>query len=404
MKRFLVEGKATKLSFKIKHVVAGASIALISVQAAHADIGGATYNPKWVLPMQKRIFTTADSKVRAKLTVSRHIFDEGRANTSGKLIIVRNGKFSGSDSYVSKKDVADIVNINGPKLAAIGDQDEPAVEVRKQCYQELYNYEYAYNDQTKRYEKRSPSIDLGDIASQPTVIYGNSFGTVGNTKASLHWQQKYFEFGGSDMKLVIKKGNRVLYSGTVEPPTIAGSEERKDKTPECFGPFVTTQIDPANKVLTDLRVTRVVGHARLGCEMIYYYDRAAHQMKVSTHEWGLNSPRLADLYGDGKIEYITEDWALSQPDMGGPIQIWRWGKGNKLVNVTKQFPSEIKRHMHACLAQWKIDHNRSNVLGYVGDLCLLNRKSMAIKELHRLNSDTETNDKITAQLKAAHYL
>ncbi|MBI2812089.1 MAG: hypothetical protein HYX67_14830 [Candidatus Melainabacteria bacterium] len=394
-----------KTSFQISHAVACLSLALISTQASHANtIGGATYTPNWVLPTQKRIFTASDGKVRAQLTVKRNIFDEGNAKTSGKLTIFRNGILAGSDSYVSQKGKADIVNISGPMLAAIGDQDEPAVEVHKQCYQELYDYEYAYDDQTKHYEKRKPSIDLGDISSQRTVINGNSFSTVGNTRAALHWQQKIYAFGGSDLRLVIKKGKRVLYSNAVEPPEIAGSDGKKDQTPECFGPFVTTQIDPSGKIMTDLRVTRIVGHARLGCEMIYYYDRAAHKMRVSTHEWGLNSPRLADLNGDNKIEYVTEDWGLSQPDMGGPIQIWRWGKGAKLVNVTKQFPYEIKRHMNACLKQWKIDHTRANVLGYVGDLCLLNRKTTAIKELHRLNSDTETNDKITAQLKAANYL
>ncbi len=49
-------------------------------------------------------------------------------------------------------------------------------------------------------------------------------------------------------------------------------------------------------------------------------------MKVSTHEWGLNQPRLADLYGNDQIEYVTEDWNLCKPEMGGPIQIWRWAK------------------------------------------------------------------------------
>lgn len=192
------------------------SLALISAQAAHANtIGGATYNPNWVLPTQKRIFTAADSKVTARLTVTRNIFDEGNAKTSGKLTIVRLGKFSGSDSYVSQKGKADIVNISGPMLAAIGDQDEPAVEVHKQCYQKLYDYEYAYDDRTKRYEKRTPSIDLSDISSQHTIINGNSFGTAGNTKASLHWHQKIYEFGGSDFRLVIKKGNRVLYSDAI---------------------------------------------------------------------------------------------------------------------------------------------------------------------------------------------
>jgi hypothetical protein len=75
-----------------------------------------------------------------------------------------------------------------------------------------------------------------------------------------------------------------------------------------------------------------------------------------------------------------------------------------LVNVTNEFPYQIKQHMHAALAQFNKDHGRANLLGYVGDLCLLNRKSKAIKELHRLNSDTETNDKITAQLKKSNYL
>ncbi len=80
------------------------------------------------------------------------------------------------------------------------------------------------------------------------------------------------------------------------------------------------------------------------------------------------------------------------------------GKGNQLVNVTKEFRSEIKRHCHAALADFKVSHTRGGLLAYVGDLCLLNRKTQAMKELHRLNSDTETNDKITAQLKHAHYL
>jgi hypothetical protein len=381
------------------------ALTLTSGVSARADLTAApTYNPNWVRPKQQRIFNASDSKIRAKLVVNRNIFDEGMARTSGRLTILRNGKLAGSDSYVSIKGKEDIVNISGPMLAAIGDQDENAVEVHKQCYQEIYNYEYGYNDQTKRYERRSPSIDPGDISSQHNVIWGNSFSTVGNTKAALHWKQNLYEFGGSEMHLTIKKGRRTLYSQAVEPPELPSSDQRKDKIPECFGPFVTTRIDPAGKVMTDLRVTRVVGSSRLGCEMIHYYDRAAHKMKVSTHEWGLNSPRLADLRGDNKIEFVTEDWSLSQPDMGGPLQIWQWGKGHELINVTNQFPREIKKHSLAALAEFKHNHTRGSLLGYVGDLCLLKQPELAMKELHRLNSATETNDKITAQLKNAHYM
>lgn len=374
--------------------------------SALADLTAApSYKTNWVQPKQQRLFTAADDKIKAKLIVSRNIFDEGEARTSGKLTILRNGKFAGSDRYMSQKGKEDIVNISGPAIAAIGNEDENAVEVHKQCYQEITDYEYTYNDKTKRYDRGKPSIDPGDISAQKShPTWGNSFSEVGNTRAALHWKQNLYEFGGSNPTLTIKKGRHILYSAAVEPPSLAGSDERKDKVPECFGPFVTTQIDPAGKVLTDLRVTRVVGSARLGCEIIYYYDRTSRKMKISTHEWGLNSPRLADLRGDNKIEYITEDWSLSKPDMGGPIQIWRWGKGHKLVDITRQFPNEIEKHAHAAYAQWKKDHTRASLLAYVGDLCLLNQKKSALKALHRMNSDTETNDKITAQLKDANYL
>jgi hypothetical protein len=396
----------TKAHLKVPISQALIATLLLCCQSARADLTSAPlYKTNWVQPKQDRIFTSSDDKLNAKLIVNRNIFDEGSAQTSGKLTILRNGKRAGGDRYTSLKGKADIVNISGPAIAAIGDQDENAVEIHKQCYQEIYNYEYAYNDKTHHYERRDPSIDLGDIGTQnnhPT--WGNSFSTVGNTRASLHWKQDLFNFGGEGFVLTIKKGHRTLYSEPVEPPELESSDKRKDKTPECFGPFVTTQIDRHGKVMTDLRVTRVVGNSRLGCEMLYYWDRAAGKMKISTHEWGLNSPRLADLRGNNKIEYLTEDWSLSQPDMGGPIQIWQWGKGNKLVNVTTQFPREIENHAQAAYAEWNKDHTRASLLAHVGDICLLHQPERALKALHKMSSATETNDAVIAQLKREHYL
>ncbi len=150
-------------------------------------------------------------------------------------------------------------------MAAIGDQDEPAVEVHKQCYQDVYRYEYAYDDTKKHYERRDPSID--DYGSQAGQINGSCSGTLGSTKASLQWQQKISNFGGSNWKLLIQKGNRTLYCKAVEHRNALVATVGIDKYPECFGPFVTNQIDGNGKVMTDLRVTRVVGSARLGVEM-----------------------------------------------------------------------------------------------------------------------------------------
>jgi hypothetical protein len=386
---------------------AGLVLALLTLSSpmAKADLTGApSYRTNWVTPSQKRIFTDTQGEVKAQMIVKRHIFEGGDPKTNAKLTIVRKGKLAGSDSYVSKKG-ARIVNVSGPRLIATGDQDEPAIRVQKQCYEEVHQYEYTYDDTTGRYKRGEPSLDASDIRSQPNTMTGFCTATAGNTTATLKWKQELFDFGGSDWKLQIKRGRRVIFTKLLDPPAL--DQAKQDKTPECFGPYVTTSIDPRRKTLVDLRMTRIVDHARLGCEVIYYYDRASRKMKCSTHEWGLNAPRLADLRADPdneQIDFVTEDWSLSKPDMSGPLQIWEWGKSNKLVNVTKQFPNEIKRHSLAALAALKSEHTRGNLLAYIGDLCLLNRKKLAIKELHRLNSDTETNDKITAQLKSANYI
>jgi hypothetical protein len=380
---------------------------MTSMPGAKADlISGRTYRANWVDPSQKSVFTSYGGPVSAKLTVNEHIFEAGNAKTSGRLRILRKGKLAHSESFVSQKGKADIVQISGPRIIAIEGENDPAILVQVQCYQKVDAFEYAYDEETGRYQKRKPSINPIDARAHGNKMKGISLGTAGNTKATLHWEQELSDHGGSNWNLKIKRGRRVVWSQPLELPEIKSDQGRKDLTPECFGPFVTSTIDPSNKILVDLRVTRIVDSARLACEMIFYYDRASRKMKVSTHEWGLNNPRLADLRGDpenAQVEFVTEDWSLSKPDMGGPLQIWQWGKGNKLVNVTAQFPTEIKRHSRAALAEFKSEHSQSNLLGYIGDLCLLHQKTKALKELKRLNSDTETNDKIIAQLKAAKY-
>jgi hypothetical protein len=266
----------------------GLVFALFSLSSpmAKADLTGAlSYRTTWVTPTQKRIFTDSQGEVKAQLIVKRHIFDEGIAKTSATLRIVRKGKLAGSDSYVSKKG-ADIVNVSGPRLTAIGDQDEPAIRIQKQCYQEVYQYEYTYDDTTGHYKQGEPSLDASDVRSQPNTMKGFCTATSGNTTATLKWKQELYDFGGSDWELQIKRGRRVMLTKLLEPPALNGGEAKKDKTPECFGPYVTTSIDRRGKMLIDLRMTRIVDHARLGCEVIYYFN---------TRQLRFLSPRMRNL-------------------------------------------------------------------------------------------------------------
>ncbi len=416
MKRFLVSPVKSAQSdsrgkLSLPKTISCAAMCFSLLQAAtpgaYADLMSAsTYQANWVAPRQKSIFTSCQGPVSAKLTLNAHTFEDGKARTSGKLQISRKGKLFYSESFVSQKNKADIVKISGPRLFNVEGDSEPAILLQVQCYQTVDVLEYDYDAKTGRYNKRKPSTNSDDARAHGNKMKGVRVATAGNTKTTLHWDQELYNHGGSNWNLQIKRGRKVVWSRPLELPKISGDQGKTDLIPECFGPFVTATLDPSGKILVDTRVTRIVDDARLGCEMIYYYDRASRKMKVSTHEWGLNNPRLADLRGDpahAQVDFVTEDWSLSQPEMGGPLQIWQWGKGNKLVNVTTQFPTEIKRHSRAALAEFKTEHSGSNLLGYIGDLCLLHQKTKALKELKRLNSDTETNDKIIAQLKAAKY-
>ncbi|HEY9679077.1 MAG TPA: hypothetical protein V6C76_13795 [Drouetiella sp.] len=417
MKRVPVNFAVEQAVRKLGIFCASASLALSAVAPAHADLVAASaFNTDWYQPMHKRTFTASNSKVQAELELTEHIFDEGKADTSGKLTIIRNGKRFSADKYESKKDVADIVTVKGPIFAAIGDQDEPAIEIGEQTYQSSDYYEYFWDDAKGKYVKQKPSIELGDIASQPEAknIQGFSESSSAGLTAALTWQQQFGTFGGSGWHLKITRGKECVFDEDIQPPDLPSEDGRVDKEPECFGPLVSTSISPQNDAVVDLRMTRIVGHARLSCEMIYYYDKVTKKMLLSTHEWGLNSPRLAQIdpctYApeipcNYQIQYVTEDWSLSKPDMGGPIQIWQWdNKVHQLVDITKKYSSDIERHAKAAREQFEKERSYASLLAYCGDMCLLGHQQEMLADLAKLNQATETNDKIIAQLKSAHYM
>ena len=156
-------------------------------------------------------------------------------------------------------------------------------------------------------------------------------------------------------------------------------------------------------------------------ERIYYFDKRSKKIKSKTHYWEGNYPRLADLKNDGQKQFITEDYKLessrwteredANQRTGGPIQIWQWTKNNELKNVSRGYPGEIRKHAKACLGGYgTIEHaafpSESNIIAYVGDLCLLGETNKALSELNKLQTDKikKAHVQIIQQLEQLGYL
>jgi hypothetical protein len=131
-------------------------------------------------------------------------------------------------------------------------------------------------------------------------------------------------------------------------------------------------------------------------------------------------PHLADHEHDGQIEFITQNFELAKAlwkkkgakltsGSGGPIQFWRWSdKERKLVECTREYPTQIKRHAAASLTQFTSEPHNPDcyLIGYVADLLLLGQKDTAMTELlKRQTPNTKAaSEEILTQLKKQGYL
>jgi streptogramin lyase len=82
---------------------------------------------------------------------------------------------------------------------------------------------------------------------------------------------------------------------------------------------------------------------------IYRYDRVRRRYAVANHFWGNagTDPRLRDLDGDGRPEFLSRDDRFSEVFTGyagsvTPIQIWTYRRGH-FRDVTRRYPAVIRR-------------------------------------------------------------
>ena len=160
----------------------------------------------------------------------------------------------------------------------------------------------------------------------------------------------------SNWQLVIKKGNKVVFSGNPASPDVLSDMERWNP-PRCYGPF-TTSLDGSGKAQVVLFVepvmTKGAGESTFYWQKIYYFDDVSQTEKVVTTSFGEDNPRFMSVGKSTEKLLASEDWNLEndiwQGD-AGPLEIWKWDL-DKLINVVRQYPDEIRKHAQGSLARF----------------------------------------------------
>jgi hypothetical protein len=133
------------------------------------------------------------------------------------------------------------------------------------------------------------------------------------------------------------------------------------------------------------------GNCARGCpwSRIYRYDRARNRYVVLRHAWGdsLARPRVRDLDGDGRPEFVSQDERFSIfTNSGGPLQIWSYRRG-VLHDVTRRYPGRIRRDAAKAWRLYRKNRGRfaREILPiWMGDEYLLGHQASADRTLERI--------------------
>jgi len=333
-------------------------------------------------------------------------------------------QISKQGKVVCKHKFSDFEFFSGPRLTA-NLKAPPTVTVNvivpKQPEYQSFDFDKSSGKYKKQTSADGPASD--DSKSQPP-IRAIRIATADEITATAKWKCEFgnLNCGGDKWTLEIKREGQVGWSGPVD---VSVDEKRENgRVMECFGPVILS-LDKTGKPKVLLRCGVAVedhdGQDDMRyVDMIFYYDADSKKFKCSTHAWGNVMPHLADHEHDGQIEFITQNFELAKAlwkkkdskltsGSGGPIQFWRWSdKEGKLVERTREYPAQIKRHAAASLTQFTSEPHNPDcyLIGYVANLLLLGQKDLAMSELlkHQTPNTKVANEEILAQLKKHGYL
>jgi hypothetical protein len=361
--------------------------------------------------------------VDAKLVMNAPAFPlDGCINQNVKsdaiLQITKQGK------TLLKHKFSDFDSLSGPQLTA-NLKAPPTVTIDAIIPKQPEYQNFDFDKSTGQYKKQtSENGPASDDSKQHPPIRATRIAKTDEITAIAKWNCEFgnLNCGGDKWTLEIKRDGKVGWSSPIDVPI---EEKRENGTVmECFGPVILS-LDQTGKPKVLMRCGVAVEDAdgqddMRYVELIFYYDSASRRFKCSTHAWGNVMPHLADHEHDGQIEFITQNFEFAKAlwkkkdarltsGSGGPIQFWRWSeKEGKLVERTRDYPKQIKRHAAASLTQFTSEPNRPDcyLIGYVADLLLLGQKDLAMTELaKRQTKNTKAqNSEILSQLKKFGYL
>lgn len=332
-------------------------------------------------------------------------------------------KISKQGKVVCKHKFSDFEFFSGPRLTA-NLKAPPTVTVNVIVPKQPEYQSFDFDKSTGKYKKQTgDGPDADDSKPQPP-IRAVRVASKDDITATAKWKCEFgnLNCGGERWTLEIKREGKVGWSGPVD---VSIDEKRENgRVMECFGPVILS-LDQTGKPKVLLRCGVAVedddGQDDMRyVDLIFYYDAASEKFKCSTHAWGNVMPHLADHEHDGQIEFITQNFELAKAlwkkkgakltsGSGGPIQFWRWSdKERKLVECTREYPTQIKRHAAASLTQFTSEPHNPDcyLIGYVADLLLLGQKDTAMTELlKRQTPNTKAaSEEILTQLKKQGYL
>ena len=175
--------------------------------------------------------------------------------------------------------------------------------------------------------------------------------SAGNVSASFSFQGSGITY--TQLHLTIMRGGQALYNGAVRSSFCA--------SPYCIplgtGPHQSSvhvvELQPGEpSVVLDL----FTGGAHC-CEVeqVYSFDAGTMSYVKTERNFGNAGDVLKDLGHNGRFEFVGADDAFfyaftSYAASGAPIQIWSF-RVNRFVNVTRQYPSQIK---HDAAIWWRL--------------------------------------------------